>query len=174
MKVLKYIVFVILGVIALILIVAFFLPRQFQAGNKITIDKPSSEVYQYVSSLKNQGKFDPWSEKDPNIIRKFEGVDKTVGFTYEWQSDKVGNGKQILTKLDPNRRVEMDIYFDGSDAVNKSFFEIIPLNEQQSEVLWQISGNIPYPFNIMTQFYNMDKDFKHGLENLKSIMEKQE
>ena len=173
MKILKYILFVILGFIALVLVVALFLPKEFQAGSKIAINKSSSEVYNYVSSLKNQGNFDPWSEQDPNIIRKFEGVDRTVGFTYEWESKKVGNGKQIITGLDPDKRVDMDIYFEGSDIANKSFFEITPLNEGQSEVSWEIDGRIPYPFNIMAQFYNMEKDFKHGLENLKLIMEKE-
>lgn len=173
MKILKYLLFVILGIILLVLIVALFLPKEFQAGSKIVINKPSSQVYNYVSSLKNQGNFDPWSEQDPNIIRKFDGVDKTIGFTYEWESKKVGNGKQVITRLDPDKRVEMDIYFEGSDIANKSFFEITPLNEGQSEISWVINGSIPYPFNIVTQFYNMDKDFKRGLENLKLIMEKQ-
>ncbi|SJN48356.1 hypothetical protein FM107_17020 [Sphingobacterium sp. JB170] len=55
---------------------------------------------------------------------------------------------------------------------NKSFFDVIPISDRQSEVSWGISGAIPYPFNFVTNFFDMDADFKHGLENLKLIMEK--
>ncbi|SJN48359.1 hypothetical protein FM107_17025 [Sphingobacterium sp. JB170] len=43
MKILKYILFVILGSIALVLIVAFFLPKKFHAENKITINRPNTD-----------------------------------------------------------------------------------------------------------------------------------
>jgi len=32
---------------------------------------------------------------------------------------------------------------------------------------------MPYPFNIMGLFFDMNKDFKAGLSNLKEILEKQ-
>ena len=45
MKFLKYFLIIVLGIIALALIVAAFLPKDFHAGSEITINKPKSQVF---------------------------------------------------------------------------------------------------------------------------------
>lgn len=173
MKILKYILFTIIGLIALVLIVALFLPKTFHAGSQINIDRPSTEVFAYISSLKNQGNYDAWSKQDPNIEKKYSGTDGTVGFTYEWKSKNVGDGKQVITKIEPGKRIDMNLYFQGTDIANPSFMEVKELSPTQSQVTWEIDGKMPYPFNFMNLFYDMNKDFEAGLQGLKSILEQQ-
>ena len=172
MKFLKYLLFTLLGIVALILIVALFLPKTFHAGSEITIERPVSEVFSYVSSLKNQGNYDAWSKQDPNIEKQYSGTDGTVGFTYTWKSKKVGDGKQLITKIEPNKRIDMNLYFNGSETANPSFIEVSPISDTQTKVVWEIDGSMPYPFNLMNLFYDMNKDFDQGLHTLKSILEK--
>ncbi|WP_156308534.1 SRPBCC family protein [Sphingobacterium endophyticum] len=173
MKFLKYLLLIVIAIVALALIVAAFLPKDFHAGSKISINKPKSEVYNYVKLIRNQGNYDNWSRMDPNIIRNYEGTDATPGFTYTWKSKKVGDGKQIITKVDSTAgRIDMDLFFNGSDEANKSFMQVNELSAQSSEVIWEIDGKMPYPFNLMSLFFDMNKDFDAGLNHLKEILEK--
>jgi len=173
MKFLKYFLIIVLGLIAVTLIVAALLPKDFHAGSEITINKPKTEVYNYVKLLRNQGNYDNWSRMDPNITRNYEGTDGAEGFTYIWQSKKVGDGKQVITKIDSsNGRIEMDLFFNGSEEANKSFMEVTAVNPESSKVVWKIDGKMPYPFNIMGLFFDMNKDFNAGLQHLKEILEK--
>jgi len=173
MKFLKYFLITVLGIVAITLLVAAFLPKDFHAGSEIEINKPKAEVFEYVKLIKNQGNYDNWSRMDPNIVRNYEGTDGTPGFTYTWQSKKVGDGKQVITAVDSsNGRIDMDLFFDGSDVANKSFMQVTELSPNKSKVEWKIDGKIPYPFNLMGLFFDMNKDFDAGLNHLKEILEK--
>lgn len=174
MKFLKYFLLTVLGIVALILIIAAFVPKDFHAGSEISINKPKSEVFDYVKLIRNQGNYDNWSRQDPNIERNYEGTDGNPGFVYIWKSKKVGDGKQVLTKVDSTAgRVEMDLFFNGTGDANKSFIQVDAISPESSKVVWEIDGKMPYPFNIMGLFFDMNKDFKAGLSNLKEILEKQ-
>jgi len=173
MKFLKYLLFIVLGIIALVLIVAAILPKEFHAGSEITIHKPKQKVFDYVKLLRNQSNYDNWSRQDPDISRNYEGTDGTVGFTYSWKSKKVGDGKQIITKIDSNNsRIDMDLFFNGSDSANPSYIQVTEIDPQTSKVAWEIDGKMPYPFNVMSLFFDMSKDFEAGLNHLKDILEK--
>lgn len=172
MRFLKYFLLIILGVIAIALIVAAILPKDFHAGSQIIINKPHPEVFDYVKQIKKQGTYDSWSKQDPQIQKEYSGTDGTVGFVYTWKSKKVGDGKQVITNVDEGKRVDMDLFFNGSDQANKSFIQVDSLAPNQSQVQWVIDGKMPYPFNLMTLCYDMNKDFDQGLKSLKEILEK--
>lgn len=172
MKILKNVLITIGILIGIILLVAAILPKTFHAGSEIIVDRSAMEVFDYVKQIKKQGEYDNWSRQDPNIIKQYSGEDGTVGFTYSWQSDKVGNGKQIITAIENGKRIDMDLYFNDSDDANKSFIAVDSLAPNQSKVTWEVDGKMPYPFNIFTLFYDMSQDFNQGLVNLKQILEK--
>ncbi|MGB7528065.1 SRPBCC family protein [Sphingobacterium cellulitidis] len=173
MKFIKYFLLTVLGIVALILLVAAFVSKDFHAGSEITINKPKAQVFDYVKLIKNQGNYDNWSRQDPNIQRNYEGTDGTPGFIYTWKSKKVGDGKQVITKVDSsNGRIDMDLFFNGTGDANKSFMQVNEIDPQTSKVIWEIDGKMPYPFNVMGLFFDMNKDFDAGLSNLKEILEK--
>ncbi|MFZ4261278.1 SRPBCC family protein [Sphingobacterium sp. HJSM2_6] len=172
MKILKTILKILVGLLAIILVVAAILPKEFHAGSKIEINRPSQEVFDYVKLLKNQAFYDNWSRQDPQIEKHYEGEDGTEGFTYTWKSKKVGDGKQVIRHIVEGKRIDMDIYFNGSTDANKTFIAVHPVDSTHTQVQWEIDGKIPYPFNIMSLFYDMNKDFVEGLERLKGILEK--
>ncbi|SEF75141.1 SRPBCC family protein [Sphingobacterium lactis] len=173
MRTLKYLLFTILGIIVLVLIAAAVLPNDFEAGSKIVINKPKKEVFDYVKLLRNQGNYDNWSRQDPQIQREYTGTDGQPGFTYTWKSDKVGDGKQVITEVDSSAgRIDMYIFFNGSEDASPSFMEVLPLSDSSSQVIWKVEGKMPYPFNLMSLFYDMNADFDAGLAHLKDILEK--
>jgi hypothetical protein len=46
------------------------------------------------------------------------------------------------------------------------------VSSNQTKVIWGISGRTPYPWNLVSLFYDMGNDFEKGLLNLKNLLEK--
>src|SRR5690554_6705809 len=175
MKILKRIVLVLFILIALPLIIALFVPKEFHSEGSVVINKPKQEVFDYIKYVKNQDNFGTWQLSDPDMETTSEGVDGTVGFKYSWNSEKLGKGAQEITNIVEGERMESDMFFlDFNDDANKSYFFVKEKLPGQTLVKWGIEGKSPYPWNLMSLFFNMDKDFEKGLENLKEILEAQE
>lgn len=173
MKILKRILLGILALVALILIVAAFAPKEFTGKSEIVINKPQQEVYNYIKFLKNQDHYGTWNKMDPEMKKSYEGTDGTVGFAYSWDSEKfmVGKGKQVITELNGSE-MKSDLFFADSDDAAKSVMSTTKQGENQTLVKWSVNGKSPYPWNIMNLFFNMDGEFEKGLQNLKTELEK--
>lgn len=175
MKILKKIVIALLIIIAIPLIIALFVPKDFHNEGEIVVNKPKQVVFDYIKNVKNQDNFGVWQLSDPDMETTSEGTDGTVGFKYSWDSKKLGKGAQIITNIVEGERMESEMFFlDFNDDANKSYFSVEEKSSDETLVKWGIMGKTPYPWNLMSLFYNMDKDFDQGLENLKEILEAQE
>jgi len=65
MKILKIALLLFLGIIALALISAAFLEKEYAVEREIVINKPKAEVFNYVKMLKNQENYSLWATMDP-------------------------------------------------------------------------------------------------------------
>ncbi|HLU81458.1 MAG TPA: DinB family protein [Flavobacteriaceae bacterium] len=175
MKTLKKIVIVLLIIILIPLIVALFVPKESTSIGEVTINKPKQEVFEYIKYVKNQDNFGVWQLSDPEMETISEGTDGTEGFKYSWDSEEMGKGAQVITKIVDGERMESDMYFyDFDDTASKAFFTVEEKTADETLVKWGISWTTPYPWNLMSLFYNMDSDFEKGLETLKEILESRE
>lgn len=172
MKFLKYFTLFIIGIVALVFIVALFTPKDFHVKGITTIQQPVDEVYEYISHVSHQENFGVWFRMDKNIQIKKTGTDGTVGFEYEWKSEEVGDGKQVITGLIPNQQVDIDLYLMDSKTPSKSYFITEAIDSTSTQVTWGVDGTMPIPFNVMGLFYDMNKDFEQGVLNLKEVLEK--
>ncbi|MBK6825169.1 MAG: SRPBCC family protein [Saprospiraceae bacterium] len=112
MNIVKKIVVVIAFIIALPLVAALFVPKQYTVSVSETINKPKKEVYDYLVLLKNQEEYSEWVKADPNLHPTISGIDGTVGAKQSWNSrdDNVGEGEQTITALTEDR-IDVDIKF---------------------------------------------------------------
>jgi RimJ/RimL family protein N-acetyltransferase len=174
----KKALYVILGLIALVLIAALVMPKDYAVEKEIVINKPKAEVYDYLESLKNQNNWSVWARLDPNIKMDFKGTDRTVGFTYFWEgNDKVGKGEQEITKITKGERIDTQLRFlKPFESTSEAHMITERVGENQTKVKWGFTGVMPYPLNAMMPFMGMEKtvgkDFADGLSNLKEILEK--
>jgi hypothetical protein len=179
MKILKKITMVILGLIALLLIVALFVKKEYAVVREVTINKPRQVVFDYVKYLKNQDNYSVWAKLDPNMKKDYSGTDGTLGFVSAWESNvkDVGSGEQEITKITDGERLDMELRF-LKPFKSTDFAYIITENvsDNQTKVMWGFTGKMPYPMNIMLLCMNMDKmlgnELQTGLNNLKSTLEK--
>lgn len=178
MKILKRIFIGIIVLVALALIVALFVKKDFASVREITINKPRQEVFDYVKHIKNQNEFGVWSKMDPNMKKEYRGTDGTEGFIYAWEGNSdVGKGEQKIVKITEGQRVDLDLHFiEPFESSSPAYFTTEEVSPTQTKVRWGISGKMVYPFNLVSLFMNMDealgKDFETGLNNMKNILEK--
>lgn len=171
MKILKRIFLIIIGFIALVLIVALLVPKDFQSEREIVINKPEQQVFDYIKLIKNQDNYGVWQLADPGMKKSYEGSDGTVGFKYTWDSEKMGKGSQTIKNVVEGERLDTELDFGFGDPA-QAYFVTQEAGAGQTKVTWGLKGRSPYPFNIMGLFFDVGNDFEKGLQNLKNVLEK--
>lgn len=179
MKILKKILIALVIIIAIPLIAAIFIKKDFAVEREIVINKPKDSVFNYIKYLKNQDHFSKWAQMDPNMKKGFSGTDGAVGAVSTWDSaaDSVGKGEQEIKKIAEGDRIDYELRFlKPFKTTNYAFMSTEAISGTQTKVKWGFNGKMDYPFNLMTVCCNMDKqiggDLQIGLNNLKAILEK--
>lgn len=179
MRILKFILFLIIGIVGLLLIAGLFIKKDYAVEREIVINKPKQQVYDYIKFLKNQDNYSKWATMDPNMKKEYKGTDATVGFISAWDSkmDNVGKGEQEIKKMDEGNRIDYELRFiEPFSSKSDAYLSLSAENENATKVKWGFTGKWNYPMNVMSLFMNMDKevggDFEIGLTNLKNLLEK--
>ena len=172
MKTLKKILLILAIIIAIPLIAALFVKREFTSERQITINRPTQEVFDYIKHLNNQKDYDVWHKMDPEAKTTTRGTDATAGFVYAWDGDKIGKGEQEITNIVDGERMDTQLRFEEPFESEASCYMLTEAQgENQTLVKWGISGKSPYPFNLMSLFVDMGDSFEEGLQELKTILE---
>ena len=175
MKILKKILLAIVALIALFLIIALFVPRNFSVEKEITIARPQAEVFAYVKNISNQNHFSVWNMADPNMKQEQRGTDGNIGFVLYWNgNDDVGEGEQEIRKIE-NGRIDTELRFKRPfESTANAFIATVPDDTNTTTVTWGMYGTSSYPMNFMNLFCGsiIGKDLDKGLHNLKDVMEK--
>jgi hypothetical protein len=179
MKTLKILAAVIVGLIAVLLIVAAIAPKEYGVVREVTIAKPAAEVFSYAKLLKNQDKYSVWAQKDPAMIKEYRGTDGTVGFVSAWDSkiEDVGKGEQEIKMIAEGKRIDYELHFiKPFETRDNAYMTFEPVSATETRVHWGFNGKMPYPMNLMLLYMNMDqmlgKDLAAGLANLKTQLER--
>ena len=177
MKITRRILIVIGSLIALLLIVALFVKKDYAIEREITIHKSRPEVFNYVKQLKNGDDYNKWVMTDPAMKKEFAGKDGTVGFVYKWDSENnnVGKGEQEIIGISDEKQVDMEIRFKKpfeNTAHAYLITEDAPANG--TKVKWGMKCSAPYPLNLMNLFVPdmLGDDIDMSLVTLKGVLEK--
>ncbi|PTS98086.1 polyketide cyclase [Pedobacter sp. HMWF019] len=178
MKILKGILFTVLGLVVLALVVAIFVKKEYTVERDIVINKPRQQVYDYIKYLKNQNNFSKWAKMDPSMKTEFRGTDGTVGFVSAWDSNQkdVGKGEQEIKGLQEGKRIDTEIRFiKPFESTCSAYMTTEDAGLNSTKVTWVFNGKMNYPMNLMLLCMSMDKmiggDLQIGLNNLKGILE---
>jgi Polyketide cyclase / dehydrase and lipid transport len=177
MNILFIILIVIAAIIALPLIAALFVRKEYRIEEKVSINKSTPEVFNYVKYVKNQEHYSKWVMADPIMKKTLTGTDGTVGFIYAWKSEDkgVGQGAQEITALTENKKMNTEIRFikpfEGTSYVTL-LTDSTGTNE--TDVTWIMEGKSKYPMNFMNLFMGkmLHNDMQISLQNLKNNLEK--
>jgi hypothetical protein len=172
----KYL-YIFLGIIALLLIIAAFLPKTFELQAETVINKPKQLVRDYGKLFANQKNYSVRVMADPNVKLTYAGTDGTVGARQSRDStDKnVGKGEQEITKIDQGKSIEVEIRFErpmqATNYARGTYEDLGNGTTKVSQVFW---GKNPRPMNLMSMFFlpKVEKDMQQNMDNLKAVLEK--
>lgn len=170
-------VLIIVGsLIALVLILAAIMPKEYTISSSIKIKRSQTDVFNYVVNLRNQKYFSKWVMADPNAELTYKGTDGTVGFIAGWNSkDKnVGVGEQEITSIIPGERYDVVLRFEKPfKATNNAYTTVKAISGNESEVTTTFLAKTPMPMNIIIPMLKkmLIKDMNTNSANLKKILE---
>lgn len=179
MKIFKKILVALVIIIAIPLIVALFVKRDYAVERETVINKSRLEVFDYIRFLRNQDNFSKWATMDPAMKKTYRGTDGTVGFVSAWESnnDDVGTGEQEIKKITEGERIDYELRFiKPFESTEDAYMVTETVSDTQTRVKWGFSGHMTYPMNLMMLFMNFEEmigsDFETGLNRLKAELEK--
>ncbi len=173
----KKLLYLIIGLIALVLIAAAFLPGSYTVERSVEIAKPPEVVYPLVADYNNWLKWSPWPKMDPEAKQTVTGTPGAPGHSWSWEGEKSGVGSITLAQVEENKSVQSKLVF--KEPMNSEADDIILLEPSASgtRVTWRNSGNLPYPVGRFFGFGlegMLGPQFEEGLAGVKSLAESME
>jgi len=178
MKVIKYILIGLIGIVVLTLTVGLFLPSNYQVKQSIVINVPANVVFDEVNNFKQWNNWSPWQGQDPNTHISYEGPSSGVGNKMLWDSKnpKVGKGSQEIIISVPNKHIQTVLKFAGWDGITKASWDFEEQEHNKTRVTWtfnsQIGRNIFYKYMSLIFKPALKRDYAKGLQQLKNHTER--
>ncbi len=175
MRIVKWIAIGIIGLLVVLVIVAFILPRHAVVSRSVDIAAPAASIYPLIGDLRRFNEWSPWFMRDPAATYTFTGPTDGVGQTMNWVSEKddVGSGSMRIERLEQDKSVDMAIAFVGEgDAL--ATLTLTPKGEATT-VVWGFDTDLG--FNPVARYFGMmmdgmvGPDYEAGLAKLKKVVE---
>jgi effector-binding domain-containing protein len=175
MKTFKRILIGLLGLVIVLVIIAFLLPASYHVERSISINSSKQVIYDLTSHFQKWDLWTPWT-KALDSTAKFElvGADGEVGTKRTWEGKVLGDGQMVLTQLKPGELVAYDLSFQKGKYQSKGKITIEETGDS-CKVSWIDEGDLGY--NPMARYMGlfmgrmMNPDFDKGLSKLKQIAE---
>lgn len=161
------------ALIVILIALGFVLPDKAHVEREIVINAPPEEVYALAADLNQQERWSPWRAYDPAMESVVTG--EGVGQKMTWTSEKMGDGSQEITALEPPSRIDTHLEFGGKGVADAAM-TLTPVAEG-TRVVWTFDANmregVPLWMQPMSTYmgFFMDgmlgKDYETGLANLK-------
>lgn len=162
-------------IIAVLVIIAFLLPRQYKVERSITIGADRALVYDLTCNMKKWDLWAPWNKNvDTTALFELSGNPCEVGTIWKWNGEILGNGELIVIEAVPGEYFGYDLIFDEGKYQSKGGFNYAEVNDSVL-VIWTDEGDLGFnPLNRYMGLF-MDKmmgpDFDKGLAKLKIVAE---
>ena len=169
------VLYIILVIIAVLVIAALLLPKNYNVEKSTIINKPRAEVTDRVSNLNYYSQWNPWQQTDPTTKFTITGTPGSPGHKYAWEGKKVGVGELRLIGMD-EKHIHFELEFFKpfkSKAKDNWLFEKWG-DGNETKVTWQNSGELSFPIaRLMGPIINknLNQQFVTGLNNLKKMCE---
>ncbi len=173
MRALKRLLLGIVLLAAVMVAVAFALPRQVAVARSAVIDAPEADVFPYLNDYRKFNEWSPWAARDPETHYVFSGPSQGRGAVMEWDSDELGTGKQEIVASVENKSVTVSLDF-GPQGEATARYTLAPAGAG-TKVTWGFEtdvGNNPFSRWMGLLFERwIGGDYEEGLARLKKVVE---
>jgi hypothetical protein len=128
---------VVLGVVVVLAVIGFLLPREVTVERSIGIDRPGEAIYPWVADLRKWPEWSVWNAtEDPTLAYTYSGADSGQGAAMSWTAKKLGNGTLTVTAAQPGRYLRYTLHMSGRAMEVRGNIEIEPTGGGATLVLW--------------------------------------
>lgn len=174
---LLYTLYLVVGLIVLILLVAAIAKKEYTLVSEVIIHKSKDEVYNFVVHLKNQEQYNKWIVTDPNVKIVYTGTDGAIGFISAWESGKRDVvGAQEIKSITPGEGYTSELRFEKPfKGVSYSNVLLESVSATQTKVRTTFNTRTEFPMSAMIPLLKkmLTKDMNVTAQNLKQVLEKQ-
>ncbi len=161
----------ILGLVALMLIVGLFLPKEYHVERSIEIRAKPEAVFRDLTALRTWPEWTVWNQQmDPTVKFEFDSPDSGVGAGYRWNGAKLGDGRLKITKADPAKGIEYSLEFQRGQYGSAGSITYEPAGEGL-RVTWVNEGSMGKNpigrYMVMAMDSMLGPDMEGGLSRLK-------
>lgn len=145
MKKAKYILFGVIAFIAILLIVAIFLPKDYSLSAEKKVDASKLIVFNLLANLENRSQWDPITHQSEVLLDS-----NNNSSNFSWSDDKNLSGKIIVNKSDNDSKIILNSY--KGDLEYPSIIEYTlgsDIGESATNVVLEYTGRSPWPNNLM-------------------------
>ena len=173
MKALRFLLYIALGILALVLILGLFARKSYVIERSIEIAAPKALVMDQVRYFRKFDKWSPWKILDPDRKVNFEGADGEPGAMYKWDgNDDVGSGYQTLKTVSDNQ-IEIEVArLQPWEAKSMTRFVFEEAGEK-IRVTWRFNMIIGFPWNGLAMFTDVDAGIGPDQERGLALLKKQ-
>ena len=176
-KVLVAIGIVVATAIALILIRAAMLPKEFRVSRSTSIQAPSDKIFPLINDMKSFNEWNPFAKMDPTTNTVYRGPVSGPGAAFDWEgTGKAGKGRLEIVEVSVPDAVTMKLDIVKPMEGHNNIVFALRKNGDATDVSWTMTGPYPYLNRIFGTIFNMDNmigaTFDSGLADLKRIAEK--
>ncbi len=161
------------GLLLLLVVIGFALPRTHQVEVSIEIEAPPVTVFALVNDFRRHAHWSPWADADPNARILYSGAPRGEGAVMTWDGAVIGSGSQVITATRPYERVDIAMN-PGEEGEASAWFDV---TEGVSSTLVTWGFEVDYGMNIVGRYFAsmlggvVARDHFSGLERLKELAE---
>jgi hypothetical protein len=158
------------AMVLLLVLIAFFLPGNYEVKRETRINRPASVVFEEVSDFHNYLQWNPWSQEDMTSKHIITGALGMPGSKWTWEGKKTGKGSMTLLELSKPDWIINKLVFEYPHQMESLDLWFFREEEGVTHVEWINSGELGYPLGrwlglFMDRF--LGNKFEEGLDNLK-------
>ena len=177
MKRFRFVLFALAFVVLAVTALSLVAPGDVSIERSVRIEAPAALIYPYLVEFRKRLAWYPWYLADPDISLQFEGEEGKVGSVAVWEGNsQVGAGREVITAVDENRRVETTVHLSRPfESEVETDFQLDP-DGDQTTVTWRYQGKLHFPITIIGLIMSfgdaVGADFERGLADLKTACER--
>jgi hypothetical protein len=129
--------YLVLGLLVVLAVIGWLLPREVTVERAIGIDKPADAVFPWIANLKTWPDWTVWNKtEDPTVAYTYSGAETGKGATMSWTAKKMGSGSLTITDAAAGRYIRYTLRMQHRTMVVRGNIEIESAGGGTTLVQW--------------------------------------
>lgn len=164
--------FTLFALVILLFVVSRFFPHTYKVERNIKINRPVTEVYDFMKDFRNWEKWSLWNKQTDSTLIYF--YSKSSNDRQYFYGKALGDGRFKFDTCITNSKLVYDLYMHAGEVKANGTF-IFKGDDAETTLIWLDSGDVGsnpvFRFMIPSKVSSTEKTFDDGLARIKEVIE---